>query len=144
MVGNPYHPPKYESSSSSGTAGVLVRSRFPLDIFALREIEIVQAAESLEQRILRAAKVFGFSSEVQAERRWRLSRGSKWHAFYTWDIRKLPTTVTIELVLPTQLNISMHCRSVMSISRLDDARRLAEQLDAFERQLVDNSWLATR
>lgn len=144
MVGNPYHPPKYESSSSSGTAGVLVRSRFPLDIFARREIEIVQAAESLEQRILRAAKVFGFSSEVQAERRWRLSRGSKWHAFYTWGIRKLPTTVTIELVLPTQLNISMHCRSVMSISRLDDARRLAEQLDAFERQLVDNSWLATR
>lgn len=123
---------------------MLVRSRFPLDIFARREIEIVQAAESLEQRILRAAKVFGFSSEVQAERRWRLSRGSKWHAFYTWDIRKLPTTITIELVLPTQLNISMHCRSVMSISRLDDARRLAEQLDAFERQLVDNSWLATR
>ena len=117
-------------------SGVVVRSRFPLDIIAERSLNIDVAKDILEQRVQQAAQFGGFGIAKSYEQRWTLQRGSLWHASYSCDVRKLPTTVIIEMASPNQLHILLHCQSPLSISTPGDKKRFSHELDDLETQLV--------
>jgi hypothetical protein len=134
MADNPYHPPQYEAHSGLGPLDVVVRSRFPLDITANRVVDI--DTEALGRRVQLAAQSCGYTIETPSENKWTLCRGSLWHAVFTFDVRKLPTTVTIEVISPTRLHIDLLCHSALTISTPGDPKRISRELDELERQLV--------
>jgi hypothetical protein len=92
--------------------------------------------DALTRRGLVNAVVCGYTIETPSENKWTLCRGSLWHAVFTFDVRKLPTTVTIEVISPTRLHIDLLCHSALTISTPGDPKRISRELDELERQLV--------
>jgi hypothetical protein len=61
-------------------------------------------------------------------------RGSHWQAFYTFDIRKVPTVVRVVFhpSHPGQVTCSMECGSWLQFSTAADTTRVSEQMDLLE------------
>ena len=135
MADNPYRPPQSEPEHSLVPAGVIVRHRLPLDITADRTVDIDVATDVLEQRVQQAAQSCGYTIADRHGQQWTLKRGSVWHAIYTFGVRRLPTTATIEMKSPTRLHIHLHCHSALTISTPGDAKRLSHELDDLERAI---------
>jgi hypothetical protein len=135
---NPYHSPQYDPYSQLGPPDVVVRSRFPLDIIAHRVVDM--NPQALGRRVQLAAQFCGYTVETHNEQKWLLCRGSPWRVF-TLSVRKLPTTVTIEMISPTRLHIDLLCHSALHISTPGDAIRISRELDELEQQLVHGGQL---
>lgn len=134
MADNPYQPPQCETHSGLGPLDVVVRSRIPLHITANRVVDI--DTEALGRRVQFAAQSCGYTIETAGENKWALYRGSLWLAAFTFGVRNLPTTVTIEVISPTRLQIDLRCHSALTISTPGDAERISQELDELERQLI--------
>ncbi|MDF1663241.1 MAG: hypothetical protein P1V97_15805 [Planctomycetota bacterium] len=67
-----------------------------------------------------------------------LTRGSRWRAAFTMDIRKIPTklSVTMDGSYPCLLNVEMRCRSRLSMQTPGDKGKLEKDLN----KLVDALW----
>jgi hypothetical protein len=98
--------------------------------------------EQIKDRLNRWAARYGFTSDSPEEGDFDDSgqgdllfrRGSHWQAFYTFDIRKVPTIVRI-VFHPSQtgqVTCSMECGSWLQFSSPADAKRLSEQMDLLE------------
>lgn len=134
MVENPYRSPHCESSPLP--PNVDVRSHFPLEITGQRTIFLDISDEALEQRVQSLVRSCGFAITNRSKRNWTLKRGSLWHALYTFDVRKLPTTVVLEMNSAKQLFISLRCRSVLTVATPGDAKRISQELDELETQFA--------
>ena len=134
MLKSPYCPP--HCNSSPLYPDVDVRSRFPLDITGQRTIVLNISDEILEQRVQLLARSCGFAITNRSERNWTLQRGSLWHALYTFHVRKLPTTVALEMISAKQLSILLRCRSVLTVATPGDAKRISQELDELETQFA--------
>ena len=137
MDENPYRPPQSAAQTPIVQPGVVVRCRFPLDITADRTVDIdVRTADEFEHRVPEAAQTCGYTIVAQRKHQWTLRRGSLWHALYTFDIRKLPTTTTIDLISPGRIHIHLRCQSSLTISTPGDRKRFECELDDLERELL--------
>ena len=69
-----------------------------------------------------------------AEGEFVYTRGSHWHAVYTFDIRKVPTRVEIRLIDDEHgiCRCTMSCGSPLQMSSPDDHSRLSDQMDLLE------------
>ena len=136
MIENPYCPPNYDPGSLLGPDDVVVHSRFPLDITAQRTICVEMSEEMLERRVQSLFQSCGFAMVNRSDRKWTFLRGSLWNALYTFDIRKLPTTVVLEMISATQLSIWLRVYSVLTVSTIGDSKRLSQELNELEMQFV--------
>lgn len=134
MDDNPYQSPQ----TSTDASGVVVRSRFPLDIVGDRTLITRISAVELSNRVHEAAQSGGYSIGAHDVECWTLRRGSHWDALYTFNIRKVPTTVVIQRNSMERIHIHLHCRSCLqiSISKARDKQRIASELEFLERTLA--------
>lgn len=134
MVVNPYFPPNCDSRTL--IPDVEVRSRFPLDIIAQRAIYVDISEEMLDQRVQLLTQYCEFKITNRSKGKWTLQRGSLWNALFTFTLRKLPTTVVLEMISATQLSIWLRCSSALTVSTPGDAKRISRELDELERYLL--------
>ena len=130
MIENPYSPP--HSDSSPLYPDIDVRSRFPLEITGQRTIFWDMSEEMLDRQVQLLTRSCGFAITNRSKRNWTLQRGSLWHALYTFNIRKLPTTVVLDMISAKQLSIWLRCSSVLTFSTPGDAKRISQVLDELE------------
>lgn len=96
-----------------------------------RTIQIEASQQDVLQRANAWAAKSEFVLETQSINQMVFTRGSHWHAIYTFDVRKLPTTVS--LVLSGQSPVIVECSfkvgSPLSISTPGDRKRVSEHFD---------------
>jgi hypothetical protein len=93
-----------------------------------------RSREDLSARLAFWASRYGFLRIEDDENTFIFSRGSHWQALYTFDIRKVPTTVTVEMRSDKDglCQCGMTCGSWLQISAPRDQQRLSEQMDLLE------------
>ncbi len=132
MAENPYKAPEVNCDHEADLSGVTVHTRFPLHITVERLFQVNTSAVSLADRIQRAAMACRFSFTERPDHSFLLHRGSSWHGFYTFDIRKLPTVAIVSIRSPDQIHVVFRCQSVWQFSTAGDARRLLRELTLFQ------------
>jgi hypothetical protein len=85
-------------------------------------------------RLIFWADRYGFTRSADVGDAFVFTRGSEWHALYTFDIRKVPTTVEVVMV-PGEAGsclCTMTCASWFQVAAPRDEWRLSEQMDLLE------------
>lgn len=102
-----------------------------MDITQERQFEIDMPPNEIGDRLKKWAASAGFVCNTDTPQRWSFERGSQFAALYTFDIRKLPTTVNVALLSgsPPNLHCTFRVRSPFTISTSGDPKRVSEQLD---------------
>jgi hypothetical protein len=136
MSDNPYQPPQCATKVLTGRPGVVIQRRFPLEVIANRTVLIDVDANEFTHQVCRAAETCGYAIVAQRDRQWTLRRGSLWHALYTFDVRKLPTTTTVALTTLGKMEIRLHCQSALTFSTPGDEERFERELDSLEAELL--------
>ena len=80
------------------------------------------------------ANRYRFARSADVNDAFVFTRGSEWHALYTFDIRKVPTRVEVVLI-PRELGLcicTMTCESWFQVTAPGDEWRLSEQVDLLE------------
>jgi hypothetical protein len=105
------------------------------------QIELGQLIESgcrsraeLRDRLQFWAARYGFERTAGTNEDFTYTRGSQWQAFYTFDIRKVPTVVTISLLPGDEGSClcRIKCGSWLQVASPGDEKRLSEQMDLLE------------
>ena len=96
-----------------------------------REIQIGASYQELCTRVSDWAADCGFVMETLGDEELVFKRGSSWHAIYTFDIAKLPTTVSIALSgeAPIKADCTYTVASRLSTSTPADEESVSEQFD---------------
>ena len=102
-----------------------------MNIKQQRTFQVEASQQDVSQRANAWATKSGFILETQSENIMSFARGSHWHALYTFDVRKLPTKVS--LIFSGQSPVSADCTfevgSPLSIKPPGDPKRVSEQFD---------------
>jgi len=80
------------------------------------------------------ARRYGFQRTEDREDDFTYCRGSHWHAFYTFDIRKVPTEVRVRFIsdgLGTCV-CNLSCGSWFQFSTPGDPKRVSDEMDLLE------------
>ncbi len=77
---------------------------------------------------------YGFERAEDNEEDFVYRRGSHWHALYTFDIRKVPTKVSVRVLHdgPGACVCTMSCGSWFQFSTPGDVKRLSDEMDLLE------------
>ncbi|MFA6292035.1 MAG: hypothetical protein WC637_09655 [Victivallales bacterium] len=96
-----------------------------------RTIQIEASQQEVSQRANAWAAKCDFVLENQSANQMVFQRGSHWYAVYTFDVRKLPTVVSITFSEQAPLNVDcvFNIGSPFSISTPGDPKRVSEQFD---------------
>ena len=137
MSVNPYEAPIHAANALTATPGVVIQRRFPLEVIANRTVQTDIDQNQFEVQVRQAAESCGYAIVDQRDQQWTLRRGSLWHALYTFDIRKLPTTTTITWT-PGKMAIRLHCHSSLTFvtSTEGDSKRFECELAALATELL--------
>jgi len=108
-----------------------VREEDIVNIKQQRVFQIEASRQDVSQRANAWAAKCDFILETQSENQLSFTRGSHWHALYTFDVRKLPTKVSIALsgTSPVGADCTFKVGSFFSISTPGDPKRVSEQFD---------------
>ena len=96
-----------------------------------RQFQIDIAADELSKRLRKWAENAGFFCTSERPQFWCYRRGNSFSALYTFDIRKIPTEVSISVVSenPLQVHCSFHVKTLCQIALPGDPKRVTEQMD---------------
>jgi len=96
-----------------------------------RTFQVEASQQDVSQRANAWAAKSDFILEAQSENKMSFARGSHWHALYTFDVRKLPTKVSITLSgqSPVSADCTFEVGSPFSIKTPGDTKRVSEQFD---------------
>lgn len=102
-----------------------------MNIQQQRVIQIDASRQDLIQRANAWAAKSEFVLETQSMNQMVFKRGSHWHAIYTFDVRKLPTTVSLMFSgqSPANVECTFKVGSPLSISTPGDSKRVSEHFD---------------
>ena len=96
-----------------------------------RTFTVGATSDLVSTRLKEWANASDFVCTSDSPHRWVFRRGSSWQALYSFDIRKAPTEVTVEVVTEQPLTVrsTMHVRSLLQYTTPGDEKRVSEQLD---------------
>ena len=96
-----------------------------------REIFIDASSDEITNRATTWAAKADFVLKTQTSTQLRFVRGSLWKALYTFDVRKLPTgvTLTVSEGSPTTVTCEFDVRSPITIQTPGDEKRISEHFD---------------
>lgn len=96
-----------------------------------RELELDATAKDVSDRLNRWATASAFICIRETAQGWSYERGSSLAALYTFDIRKIPTDVQVDILSenPLTVHCKWHVEAALTISTPGDAKRIAEQFD---------------
>ncbi|MCC5844056.1 MAG: hypothetical protein JJU05_07385 [Verrucomicrobia bacterium] len=102
-----------------------------------RNIQIKDGISSLANRLKNWSHKYRFTCHQNSNGQWIYKRGTPLQAFYTFDIRKVPTTVTMNALgeNPTIVQCRILVKSGLQLATPDDPMRVEEQLDLLEAYL---------
>ena len=91
-------------------------------------IEVHCDTEQLAGRLRTWAASADFTRTSTSPTGWLFHRGSNWQAVYTFDIRKVPTEVCVEISGrdPLRVYASMHCKSWLQYTSQRNRKHLSE------------------
>ena len=102
-----------------------------MNIQQQRTIQIEASQQDVIQRANAWAAKSEFVLETQSMNQAVFTRGSHWHALYTFDVRKLPTTVSLVFSghSPVNVDCTFKVGSPLSLSTPGDRKRVSEHFD---------------
>ena len=116
-----------------------------MNIHLERSFEIADNMETVSRRLGCWSQKHGLTCTRDTLGDWEFRRGAHLQASYTFDVRKVPTTVTITMTgsQPAEVHCSILVKSWLSIATPGDPKRVEEQTElleayvrgAFEKQL---------
>jgi hypothetical protein len=81
----------------------------------------LEMAPEMAARVWRWTTRKGFASVEREPERWVFQRGSHWHALYTFNYRKVPTTLTVEPLSSDRVVVfTLCCGSWLSLMTRSD------------------------
>lgn len=101
------------------------------DIQIERSFTTNDDAEVITRRLDKWSLKYGFVCTSNVTGSWEFRRGSHFVAAFTFDVRKIPTVVSVTLKggQPTSVQCSLHVRSWLRIATPGDYKRVEEQAD---------------
>jgi len=126
---NPYSSPRHD-----GLPWLAKSARFfPLDIKERRLIAFDIPECDLDLKIGEWADQHRFQVERDGDA-WLLKRGTLFDALFSFTVEHLPTTLILKRVGPTnsEIEVQLHCRSLFSVARPGDPKRLTRELHSLE------------
>ena len=102
-----------------------------MDIRIERSFTTNDDVEAITQRLDKWSLKYGFVCTCNVAGSWEFRRGSHLVAAFTFDVRKIPTVVSVTLTggQPNSVQCSVHVRSLLSIATPGDYKRVEEQAD---------------
>ena len=96
-----------------------------------RSFMIDESIENVSRRLKLWSQKYGLTCTCDTIGNWEFYRGTNLQAFYTFDVRKVPTTITVAMTegRPANMNCSIHVKSWLSIATPGDPRRVEEQIE---------------
>jgi hypothetical protein len=105
-----------------------------MNIHLERSFEITDSTETVSRRLRRWSQKYGLTCTSDSLGNWEYRRGTHLQASYTFDVRKVPTTVTITMVgeQPAKVHCSILVKSWLSIATRGETSRVEEQIELLE------------
>ena len=102
-----------------------------MDIRIERSFTTNDDVEAITQRLDKWSLKYGFVCTYNVAGTWEFRRGSHLVAGFTFDVRKVPTVVSVTLTgdQPNSVQCSVHVRSWLNIAMPGDYKRVEEQAD---------------
>jgi len=102
-----------------------------------RRIKVEIPADVISQRLGAWATKHGFVCTKASPGCWEFTRGTHLQAAFTFDVRKIPTTVNVKA--PSDESGDLVCSfvvgSLLSLQTAGDQKRISEQFDILEAHL---------
>jgi hypothetical protein len=110
-------------------------------IFLTESINAAVSPPVLGERLRSWSEGAGFTLQSKTPSRWVYRRGSHWHAAYTFDIRKIPTEVVVQLLdgQGNRVQCSVDCGSWLQMETGWDRAKVQAVLDVLVAHLLDVS-----
>ena len=115
-----------------------------MNIHLERSLEIGDSMETVSRRLNSWSKKYGLICTRDTLGDWAFRRGTHFQTSYTFDVRKVPTTVTVTMTdgQPAEVYCSILVKSWLNIATPGDPKRVEEQIEllvayvkgAFEKQ----------
>ena len=102
-----------------------------MDIRIERSFTLIEDMETISQRLDKWSIKYGLTCTRGVLGNWEFRRGSQLVASFTFDVRKVPTTVSITIAegKPLSVRCSIHVKSWLNIATPGDSKRVEEQMD---------------
>jgi len=102
-----------------------------MNIRIQREFRTDAEADTIRERLGKWSDKYTFICTRDQHADWEFQRGSHLMAAFTFDVRKIPTTVTINVSdgTPEHVECIMHVKSSWNIATPGDPKRVEEQIE---------------
>jgi len=102
-----------------------------MDIHLKRSFVIDASIEKISHRLKQWSHKYGLTCTCDTPGNWEYHRGTHLQASFTFDVRKVPTTVTVTMTEgpPANVNCSIHVKSWLNFETPGDKKRVEEQIE---------------